>query len=179
MTPCAVRCALCCKLTIEKELLRKWVSAIHGNADAMWEQKWVCGCTDFILEHLIRYTIIVSLDAVVPALFDFSFAARNFTVTIGSNALVTLLAVGIHVTISLAPAKGIDRTGPGAVIAPINQVGIVAGDFTRVDAIINVLALGGARTAKNGVVGSVPIALEADQITRTVVTRVAIAVTHF
>jgi hypothetical protein len=75
----------------------------------------------------------------------------------------------------LAAAKGIDGTGPIAVIAPINQELIVAGDLRRIDTVIGILGLGGAPATKNGIFGREAVTFEADQIAGAVETIVAIA----
>jgi hypothetical protein len=118
---------------------------------------------------------LVSLDAIVHSLLHVALAARDLPRRIGPDALVAILAVGIRVAIALTAAKRVHGTGPGPVVAPVDQVLVVDRDLLRVDAIIGLLALGRAGTTKDGVICGVAITFQTDQIAGAVVAVIAIS----
>jgi hypothetical protein len=88
-----------------------------------------------------------NLDAIVRAFLHVTGATRDQSLLICSNALVAGLAVVIAVTVTLAPAKGIDRHGPRTVAFPIDQVRVVGRNVAGVDAIVRVGRMGSATAA--------------------------------
>jgi hypothetical protein len=80
----------------------------------------------------IRYQICYcyQLHTIVHVLFHMTITAGDFTIFVGPDTLEASLAITVFIAISLASAKGVHITGPVAVIAPIDQVLVVIGDFT-------------------------------------------------
>jgi hypothetical protein len=113
----------------------------------------------------------------VRVFLNVALTAGDLAVGVGPDALVAVATVLIAVAIALTAAKGIHRARPGTVVAPVDQVGIIARNLPRIDAIIRVLALGGAAAAPDRIVGRVLVPLQADQIAGTVVAGVAVALT--
>lgn len=106
-----------------------------------------------------------------------ALAAGDLAVGVGPDALVAVSTILVAVAVALTAAKGIHRARPGTVVAPVDQVGIIARNLPRIDAIIRVLALGGAAAAPDRIVGRVLVPLQADQIAGTVVAGVAVTLT--
>lgn len=79
------------------------------------------------------------------------------------------------VTVALASAKGIDRTWPGSIVTPKDQVLVVRWNFVGVDAVVCMLGFGGAAASENRILDRVVVTLKAHQITSTIVTCVTVA----
>jgi hypothetical protein len=105
-------------------------------------------------------------------------ATGDQSLRIGSDALVAGLAVIIAVTVTLTPAKGIDRHGPRTVAFPIDQVRVVGRNVAGVDAIVRVGRMGSATAAKDRISRGVAVPLETDQIAQAIFMGIAISYAH-